>query len=164
MPNFSFDIVSEINLSEINNVFDQTKREIANRYDFKGTPADIIWIDDKKSLKLIGNSDFQIDAIIEIIRKKLATRGMSQKILDESKEVEVSNLLTSKIVPLKAGINSETAKQISKSIRDVFPKSKPLIIGESIRVSSSSKNELQEIITKLTKDDLDIPLQFTNYR
>jgi len=87
MANFSFDAVSEYDKAEMNNVFDQTEREMSNRYDFKGTPAAIEWLNsDKTGLKITGNGDWQIDAILDIVRKKLATRGQSQKVLDISKE------------------------------------------------------------------------------
>ncbi len=164
MANFSFDIVSEVNLSEINNVFDQVKREIESRYDFKNTPADLEWIDDKKGFKILGNSDYQIESIIEIIRKKLAARNLDQKVIDVSKDNLSSNLITSKVVPFKAGLDQEKAKQISKVIRETAPKAKSQIMGETVRVTSSSKDELQNIISILRKQDLDFPIQFTNYR
>src|SRR5580704_15757261 len=99
MSNFSFDVVSEYDRAEMNNVFDQTERELANRYDFKGTPAAVEWLgDDKTGLKITGNSDWQVDAILDIVRKKLAARGQSQKILDVSAEPVVANLKTTKEV------------------------------------------------------------------
>ena len=88
MPLFSFDIVSEYDKAEMNNVFDQVKREIESRYDFKGTPATLEWLNaEKTGLKVIGNGEWQIDAILDIVRKRLATRGQSQKVLDASKHV-----------------------------------------------------------------------------
>src|SRR5580693_9058720 len=102
MPNFSFDVVSEYDRAEMNNVFDQAQREIANRYDFKGTPAALEWLDgDKTGLKIIGNGEWQIEAILDIVRKKLAARNQSQKVLDTSKDVTESNLKTTKEVPFK---------------------------------------------------------------
>ena len=88
MANFSFDIVSEYDKSEMNNVFDQTEREMASRYDFKGTPAAIEWLNaDKTGIKVTAAGDWQIDAILDIFRKKLAARGQSQKVLDTSKDL-----------------------------------------------------------------------------
>ena len=81
MANFSFDVVSEYDKAEMNNVFDQTEREMSSRYDFKGTPAAIEWMEDKKGLKITGNGEWQIDAILDVVRKTLATRGVSQKVL-----------------------------------------------------------------------------------
>lgn len=164
MPNFSFDIVSELNMSEINNVFDQTKREIENRYDFKNTPARLDWLEDKKGFKIYGNADFQIDAIIEILRKKIASRGLDQKILDISKDSITSNLQVTKEIPFINGLNQDKAKEISKLIRDNNSKVKSQIQGEIIRVNSSSKDHLQEVISMIRSKDLSYPIQFTNYR
>lgn len=164
MANFSFDIESDYDKSEMNNVFDQTKREIESRYDFKGTPAAIEWLDDKKGLRIIGNGEWQIDAILDIVRKKLATRGQSQKVLDTSHDITESNLKTTKEVPFKHGLDQEKAKQLTKLIREQYPKVKPQIQGEAVRVMGSSKDDLQGVITLLKGQDLDYPLTFTNYR
>ncbi|HSX06869.1 MAG TPA: YajQ family cyclic di-GMP-binding protein [Candidatus Saccharimonadia bacterium] len=164
MANFSFDAVSEYDKAEMNNVFDQTQREIDSRYDFKGTPAAIDWLDDKKGLRVTGNGEWQIDAILDIVRKKLATRGQSQKVLDTSKELVESNLKTTKEVPFKQGLDQDKAKQLTKLIRDSFPKVKPQIQGDAVRVLSSSKDDLQAVMQLLRTQDLDFPISFTNYR
>ena len=164
MANFSFDVVSEYDKAEMNNVFDQTEREIESRYDFKGTPAAIEWLDDKKGFKITGNGDWQIDAILDIVRKKLAARGQSQKVLDTSKEAIDSNLKTTKEVLFKQGLDQEKAKQLTKLIRDTHPKAKPQIQGDAVRVMSNSKDDLQNVMQLLKAQDLDFPLSFTNYR
>lgn len=165
MATFSFDIVSDYDKAEINNVFDQSQRELNNRYDFKGTPAAIEWLnDDKTGIKVIGNSDWQIDAILDIVRKKLASRNQSQKLLDTSKEPTTSNLKVSKEVPFKKGLDQEKAKKITGIIREKFPKAKTQIQGDAVRVMSGSKDELQAVIQLLREQDFDFPLQFTNYR
>jgi cyclic-di-GMP-binding protein len=165
MPTFSFDIVSEYDKAEMNNVFDQTQREITNRYDFKGTPAQLDWLnDDKSGVKVTGNSEWQIDAILDIFRKKLATRGQDQKVLDVTHEPVTSNLKTTKDVLFKQGLNHEKAKQLSKIIRDQFPKIKTQIQGEAVRVTGASKNDLQAVIQLLKQQELEFPLSFTNYR
>jgi uncharacterized protein YajQ (UPF0234 family) len=164
MANFSFDIESDYDKAEMNNVFDQTEREIDSRYDFKGTPAAIEWLDDKKGIKVTGNGDWQIDAILDIFRKKLATRGQSQKTLDISKETITSNLKTTKEVPFKQGLDQEKAKQLTKLIRNSYPKVKPQIQGDTVRVMSNSKDDLQNVMQLLRTQDLDFPLSFTNYR
>ncbi len=165
MANFSFDIVSDFDKAEMNNVFDQAQREIDNRYDFKGTPALIEWLDsDKNGLKITGNGDWQIDAILDIVRKKLATRGQSQKLLDTSKESVTSNLKTTKDVLFKKGLDQEKAKKITSLIRDSAPKVKTQIQGDEIRVSSTSKNDLQAVMQLLNSNDFDFPVSFTNYR
>lgn len=164
MANFSFDIESDYDKAEMNNVFDQTQREVDSRYDFKGTPAAIEWMDDKKGLKVTGNGEWQIDAILDIVRKKLATRGQSQKTLDTSKELVESNLKTTKEVPFKQGLDQDKAKQLTKLIRDEYPKVKPQIQGDAVRVMSNSKDDLQAVMQLLRAQDLDFPLSFTNYR
>lgn len=165
MGNFSFDIVSEYDKAEMNNVFDQAQREIASRYDFKGTPAELSWMDDKKGLRVIGNGEWQIDAILDIVRKKLAARGISQKVLDTSRDITESNLKTTKDVPFKAGLDQDKAKTLTKLIRDTYPKAKTQIQGDAVRVTSGSKDELQAVMQLIrTKEDLDFPVSFTNFR
>jgi len=164
MANFSFDIVSEYDKAEMNNVFDQTQREIDSRYDFKGTPAALDWLDDKKGFKVTGNGEWQIDAILDIVRKKLASRGQDQKVLDTSRELVESNLKASKEVPFKQGLDQDRAKQLTKLIRDQYPKVKPQIQGDAVRVQSNSKDDLQAVMQLLRGQDLDFPLSFTNYR
>ena len=165
MANFSFDIVCEYDKAEMNNVFDQVKREIENRYDFKGTPAEVDWLNgDKTGLKVTGNGEWQIDTILDIVRKKLATRNQSQKVLDTSKEAVVSNLKTTKEVPFKQGLDQDKAKQITKLIRDEYPKVKTQIQGDAVRAMSSSKDDLQAVMQLLRTQDLDYPVNFTNYR
>lgn len=164
MANFSFDAVSEFDKAEMNNVFDQTEREMAARYDFKGTPAAIEWLDDKKGIKVTGSGDWQIDAILDIYRKKLATRGLSQKVLDTSKDVVESNLKTTKEVPFKEGLDQEKAKKITTLVRDNMPKVKTQIQGDAVRVMSTSKDDLQAVMQLIKAQDFDFAVSFTNYR
>lgn len=165
MAQFSFDIVSEYDKAEMNNVFDQAQREIANRYDFKGTPAELEWLNGEKTgLKVTGNSDYQIDAILDIVRKKLATRGQDQKVLDVSKEATTSNLKTTKEVPFIQGLDQEKAKKITKLLRDELPKVKAQIQGDAVRISSSSKDDLQATMQLIRAKDFDFPIAFNNYR
>ena len=165
MANFSFDIVSEYDKAEMNNVFDQAQREIASRYDFKGTPAELDWFEDKKGLKITGNGEWQIDAILDIVRKKLAARSMSQKVLDTSRGVVESNLKATKEVPFIAGLDQDKAKLLTKLIRDEYPKVKPQIQGDAVRVMSNSKDDLQSVMQLIRgRDELTFPVSFTNYR
>lgn len=165
MANFSFDIVSEYDKAEMNNVFDQAQREIANRYDFKGTPAELEWLNgDKTGLKVTGNSDYQIDAILDIVRKKLSLRGQDQKVLDISRESVTSNLKTAKEVPFLQGLDQEKAKKITKLLRDELPKVKAQIQGEAVRVTSAKKDELQSAMQLIKGQDFNFPLNFTNFR
>ncbi len=165
MAQFSFDIVSEYDKAEMNNVFDQAQREMLNRYDFKGTPAQLEWLnEDKTGFKVTGNSDYQIEAILDIVRKKLAARNQSQKVLDTTGETVVTNMKTTQEVPFKKGLDQEKAKKITSLIRDNYPKVKTQIQGEEVRITSGAKDDLQAVMQLIRKQDFDFPLNFTNFR
>lgn len=164
MPTFSFDIVSDYDKAEMNNVYMQAEKEIAGRYDFKGTPAGLEWLGDKTGLKIIGANEWQVEAVLDIVRKKLAAREVSSKVLDLSRELVESNLKATKEVPFKKGLSQDNAKLIAKAIRDEFKKAKPQIQGEELRVTSASKDELQAVMTQVRALDIDVPLQFVNFR
>ena len=134
---FSFDIVSDFDAGEMINVFDQAKRELTSRYDFKGTSAALDWDDgDKTGFKITGDSQYQLDAILEMIRKKAAVREISQKTFDASKEPEESNLKMNWVVPFIKGLDQDKAKKITKLLRDKLPKVKAQIQGEEVRITS----------------------------
>lgn len=161
----SFDIVSDYDISKVTNAVEQSQREITNRYDFKGTKAALEFTDNnKKSITITGDNQFHLDSIIDILRKKLAGSGVDQKILDTSKEPVESNMQIKWELPFKKGLDQEKAKKITKIIRDSYPKVKPQIQGEEIRVSSAKRDELQAVIQLLKNTDFDFPLEFTNYR
>lgn len=164
MANFSFDVVSTYDKAEMNNAVEQAQREIENRYDMKDTPAAIEWLGDKKGVKLIASNAWQIDQVLDILRKKLAGRNMTSKTLDLSKEVHEANMQAWQEVPFVDGLTQDKAKKVSGIIRDAHPKAKPSIQGEAVRVVSSSKDELQAVMTTLKTADFDFPLSFTNYR
>lgn len=164
MPSFSFDIVSDYDKAEMNNVFAAVEREISNRYDFKGTPAAIEWLADKVGFKITGAGQWQCDQVLDIVRKKLASRDQSSKVLDLSKTPTESNLKTTWEIPFKQGLSQENAKKITTLIREKAPKAKSQIQGDSVRVTSASKDELQNVIALLQAADFDFPLQFINYR
>jgi uncharacterized protein YajQ (UPF0234 family) len=165
MGQFSFDIVCYYDKAEVTNVYEQTKREISNRYDFKGTPAAIDWLDgDRTGVKLTGNSQYQIDAITDLLRKKLAARGQSQKLLDTSEKIVEANLKATKDIKFKSGLSQDNAKTINKAIQNAKLKVKTQIQGDLIRVSSASKDELQEVMNLIKAQDYDYPLRFINYR
>jgi uncharacterized protein YajQ (UPF0234 family) len=164
MANFSFDTVSDYDKAEMNNVFDQTEREMAQRYDFKGTPAALEWLEDKKGIKVIGSGSWQIDAILDIYRKKLAARGISQKVLDTSREVVESNMKATQEVVFKQGLDQDKAKKITNLVRDKFPKVKTQIQGDTVRATSNSKDDLQAVMQAIRAAEFDFPVNFTNYR
>jgi uncharacterized protein YajQ (UPF0234 family) len=165
MAQFSFDAVSDYDKAELNNVFDQVQRELTGRYDFKGTPAAVEWLNaDKTGLKITGNGEWQIDAILDIVRKKLAARDQSQKLLDVSGAITESNLKATKEVPFVQGLDQAKAKKLTTLVRDKFPKVKTQIQGDAVRVTSGSKDDLQAVIQAFRAADFDFPLSFTNYR
>ena len=163
MPTFSFDIVSEYNKAEMNNVLAMAQKEITSRYDFKDTPALVEWLGDKDGFKVTGSNEWQIDSIIDIIRKKLASREQSAKVLDLSHVIATSNMKATKEIPFVAGLDQDKAKMITKLLRDSLPKLKPQIQGETVRVISSSKDELQQAMQIIRSKDLDFPVAFNNY-
>ena len=165
MAQFSFDIVSDYDKAELNNVFDQVQREITARYDFKGTPAAVEWLNaDKTGLKIIGAGDWQIDTLTDMVRKKLASRGQSQKILDTSATIVTSNLKSSQDIPFKQGLDQVKAKQITSLVRDQFSKIKTQIQGDTVRVTGNSKDDLQAVMRAVEQADYDFPVHFTNFR
>lgn len=162
---YSFDIVSEYDIQELTNALDQARREFATRFDFKGVPVEITH--EKDELKVTTADEFKLNSVIEVIQQKLVKRGISLKVLDLSKKVEpAQNGQVRKVLPLKKGLKQEVAKKITSYLRDSFPKAKAQIMGETIRVSSKDKDELQAIIAALRKkeEELQTALQFTNYR
>lgn len=164
MATFSYDIVSEYDKAEMNNVFALVQKDIANRYDFKNTPAAIDWLGDKVGFKITGANDWQIESVTDIVRKKLVSRNQSSKVLDLTKPIVNTNLKATQDVPFVAGLSQDKAKQITKVIRDEIPKLKALIQGEEVRVTGTSKDDLQASMRLLEAQDFDFPLTFTNFR
>ena len=167
MSSFSFDIESELNKPELNTAFQATERDLAARYDFKNTPATIEWIYDKSErsgIKITGSNTWQCDQILDIFRKKLAARSQSTKVLDTSLSPVEANMKATWEVPFVSGLRQDVAKKISADIRTSLPKLKPTIQGESIRVTGSSKDDLQAAMQLVKDNDYDAPINFTNYR
>ncbi|GAA1013489.1 UPF0234 protein [Acrocarpospora pleiomorpha] len=163
MADSSFDVVSEIDRQEVDNALNQTVKEVGHRFDFKGTGASISW-SGQKGIEIKANSEERANAVLDVFKDKLVKRGLSLKVLD-AEEPKLSGKEYRMAVALKEGIDQENAKKISKLIRDEGPKGvKAQIQGEELRVSSKKKDELQEVIALLKGKDLDIALQFKNYR
>lgn len=164
MANFSFDIESTFDKAEMNNVEQLVTREISSRYDFKGTPAAIEWLADKKGFKVIGSNDWQVENIIDMMGKQLAKRGMTSKVLDLTGAHNEANMRAWQDVPFKDGLKQDDAKKITKVLKEQHPKAKAQIQGDAVRVTSASKDELQAVMNTLQSQDFDFPLAFTNYR
>lgn len=162
---FSFDIESDYDISELDHAIDQAKRELVQRYDFKGTSATLDYSSsDRKGLKIVGDSQYQLDAILDMLRQKFAKRGVSQKVISPTSPPAQQGMTMVWDLPFQRGLDQEKAKKINKLIRDSHPKVKTQIQGESIRVTSSNKDELQAVITLIKQQDYDFPIEFTNYR
>lgn len=162
---FSFDVVSDYDSGEMNNVLDQVKRELLNRYDFKGTAATIDWIDGEKTgFQITGENRYHLDTMLEMVRKKAATRGISQKTFDASQEPVESNLKLTWKIPFISGLDQEKAKKVTKLLRDELPKVKTQIQGDEVRVSSPKKDQLQAAIKTIEAADFDFPTNITNFR
>ena len=162
--NFSFDVVSDFDRQELVNTLDQVKREIAQRYDLKGTDTSIEL--DKESIFIITNSELTLNSVIDIIRQKATKRKLSLKIFDfESIEVISGNRVKQNIKLIK-GLDQEIAKKISKELRNNIKKINVSIQGDSLRVASKSKNDLQLAIGMMNsfEEKFQIPLQTNNYR
>ncbi|MFM1950811.1 MAG: hypothetical protein RL418_498 [Actinomycetota bacterium] len=162
MADSSFDVVSKVDHQEADNALNQAAKEVEQRYDFKGTDASIAWSGEKVMIK--ANSEDRVKAVLDVFESKLIKRGISLKSL-ESGEPYPSGKEYRIECSLKNGIDQENAKKISKLIRDEGPKSvKAQIQGDELRVSSKSRDDLQDTIALLKNANLPVDLQFTNYR
>ena len=161
---FSFDVISDFERQELVNTLDQVKREISQRYDLKGTETKIDL--DKENIFLITNSELTLNAVNDIIIQKAIKRNLSPKIFDYGEVEIVSGNKVKQTILLKQGIKQEIAKKISKNIRDQIKKINVSINGETLRVTSKSKNDLQLAIKLLSnlEESFSIPLKANNFR
>jgi uncharacterized protein YajQ (UPF0234 family) len=158
----SFDIVSKIDRQEVDNALNQAVKEVGHRFDFKGTGASIAW--SGQNIEIKANSEERAAAVLDVFKEKLIKRGVSLKVLDAG-DPKPSGREYRMQVDLKEGISQDDAKKIGKIIRDEGPKGvKAQIQGEELRVSSKKKDDLQDVMTLLKGKDLDVALQYTNYR
>ena len=160
----SFDIVSKVDRQEVDNALNQTAKEVSQRYDFRGVVASITWQDD--AVVMVANSADRVLAILDVFQSKLIRRGVSLKAIDTGEnEPQPSGKEYRLVGTLKEGLSGENAKKITKLIRDSDPKGvKTQITGDEVRVSSKSRDHLQEVIALLKDADIDAALQFVNYR
>ncbi|MGN0111344.1 MAG: YajQ family cyclic di-GMP-binding protein, partial [Cellulosimicrobium funkei] len=160
----SFDIVSKVDRQEVDNALNQAAKEVSQRYDFRNVGASIAW--SGETIVMVANSAERVLAILDVFETKLIKRGISLKSLDTGdKEPKASGKEYRLVATLKEGLSSENAKKITKIIRDEGPKAvKTQITGDEVRVTSKSRDDLQTVIALLKGADLDVALQFTNYR
>ena len=158
----SFDVVSDFDQQELVNAVDQARREIATRYDFKGST--VTFELGKDAITLTADDEYRATAAKDLLESKAVRRGLSLKIFGWGKVEPSAGGTVRQEVALTRGLTSEQAKELSKEIRERFPKTKPSIQGDAVRVSAKSRDELQAVIAHLKGLDYPAPLQFTNYR
>ena len=158
----SFDVVSEFDVMELRNALDQVRREVGQRYDFKGATVEVEQT--ATEVIIVTDSDFRAGAIKDLIESKAVRRGLSLKIFDWGKIEPVGGNKVRQRVTLRQGLTDELAKKLARLIRDEFPKVKSQIQGDALRVSGKNKDDLQRVITRFRDLDEIVPLQFQNYR
>ena len=161
---FSFDIVSDYDVAEMTNALDQAQRELGTRYDFKGTTASIEYGDDKTSVNIEGDTKNQLDALLDMFQNKLVKRGVPLQVLDTTTEPVQGGKEMRWNIPFIKGLDQDKAKQLTKLIREEFPKVKTQIQGDSVRASATAKDDLQGVMALLRSKELDFPVDFQNYR
>jgi uncharacterized protein YajQ (UPF0234 family) len=162
MADFSFDVVSKVDMQEVKNAVDQAEREIDTRYDFKNTNCTIEL--DGEKVELHADNDYRMEALIEVLQAKFVKRSLDLKSFDYGKPEPASKGTIRQTLSVKQGIPMDDAKKIAKQIKDKGLKVQAQIQGDQLRVSSKTKDELQNVIQFLKTGDFEIPLQFTNYR
>ena len=164
MPNFSFDIVSEVDLQEMDNAVNQANKEKAQRYDFKDSKASIAYDRSEKKLTLIADDDFKLRTLIDILATRMAKRGISLKSLKFNNPEKAFEGYLRQSVDICMGIDKEKAKELVGIIKKLGLKVQAQIEGEKIKVSSAKKDELQAVIAHLRALNFSLPLNFCNYR
>ncbi len=160
----SFDIVSEINMQELDNAINQAKKELASRYDLRGGSCEITWDKEKKTITLQANDEMKINSVRDIFQSKLHKRGIEISSVKFEKPVPAGGMLLKQTGAIKEGIDKEAAKKIVKSIKDSKLKVQAQIMDEQVRVTAKSIDELQATISLCKNETFGIPLQYTNMR
>lgn len=158
----SFDIVSKVDMQEVDNAVNQTVKEVEQRFDFKGTHNEITL--EKDSILILAADDYKLQAIVDILKGKLVRRGLSPKCLDFGKKEPASHMAVRQRIAIVQGISKEKGKDLVKLIKDSKLKVQAQIMDDQVRVSGKKIDDLQEVIQLLKGADLDIELQFVNMR
>ncbi len=159
----SFDVVSEVDEQEVDNGVNQAIKELAQRYDFKGTKCEIKW-EKGDEIILIGDDDYKLTAVNDILQSKLIKRNVSLKFLDYGVAEDAAGGIKRQVVKIKKGIDKEKAKEITKYIKELKLKVQPQIQGDQLRITGKKLDDLQEVISELKAKDFDAALQFVNMR
>lgn len=160
----SFDIVSQIDLQEVDNAVNQATREISTRYDFKGTRTEISFDRAEARLVVTSNDDFYVKSAVDVLQSKLVKRRIDLKALSYGKIEQAAGSTSRQEIGVITGIDPDTARAINKAIKTTKTKAKVQIEGDKVRVSSKSRDDLQDVIAFVKSQDFGIPLQFINYR
>ena len=158
----SFDIVSEVDIQEIDNAVNQARKQIEQRYDFKGSKSEIQW--DRKSITIMADDDYKLNAIKDILQGKVHHRGIDIRALKFEDPIKASGNMWRQPVSIREGIDKENAKKVVKLIKDSKLKVQPAIQDDKVRVSSKKIDFLQECMELVKQAKLDMPVQFTNMR
>lgn len=158
----SFDIVSKVDMQEVDNAVNQAKKEISQRYDFKGSKSEIDL--KENTITLLADDDYKLKAVIDILQSKILKRNISLKSLDYAKEEPASGGMVRQVINIKQGIATEKGKEINKIIKDTKMKVQSQIQGDQVRVTGKKIDDLQEVIQLLKSKDLGVDLQFVNMR
>ena len=157
----SFDIVSEIDMHEVTNAVDQTKRDLGNRWDFKNVDADVEL--DDKGITISAPQEFQLEQLLDMLRMAFAKRSIDSRALSENGDSKAGKLVKQHL-ELKQGLETDMAKKIVKLIKDQKMKVQSSIQGDKVRVTGKKRDDLQEAMAMLREAELDVPLQFNNFR
>jgi uncharacterized protein YajQ (UPF0234 family) len=161
---FSFDVVSKVDLQEVSNAVAQASKEISTRFDFKGSASKIEWNEKELTLTLTSDDEHKLKSVVDILETRLVKRGIAVKALDFGKVEPAAGATVRQAVKVQQGIPSEKAKEIVKAIKDRKVKVQASIQANQVRVAGRSKDELQTAQALLRAADFGLPLQFTNYR
>lgn len=161
---FSFDIVSDVNMQEVDNAVNQARKEIGQRYDFKDSKSAIELNQKEKKLTLISDDDFKLKSVLDILQTKLIKRGVPVKAIDYGPVEPAANSTVRQILTLRVGIGKEDARLIVKMIKETKRKVQAQIMDDQVRVSGKNKDDLQAVMAMLRAADLKFAMQFTNYR
>lgn len=159
----SFDVVSQVDLQEVDNTVNQVNKEISQRYDFKGSTAAVDW-DGKSQIKIEADDDFKLQAVVEILKGKAVRRGIAVRSLEFGKVEKASGDAVRQVVTVIQGIAKEKGKEIVAAVKDLKLKVQAQVMDEQVRVSAKSIDELQAVIQSLKQRDFGVELQFTNFR
>ncbi len=158
----SFDVVSQVDRQEIDNAVNQTRKEISQRYDFKGTKTTIDI--EKDSLHVVSDDDFKVKAVVDVLQSKFVRRGISLKALVYGKIEPAAGGLAKQTITVQQGIDADHARQLVKLVKDTKLKVQTQIQGDQLRISGKKRDDLQQVIQLLKAQDFDLPLQFLNFR